>query len=125
MGKITYFNVLALPSATGAAVCSLFLWDDVVHTYAHGLSSICVEVLLKGSDFFLLKCLRTSKYAFTCALMIVNVFLLHGLRANVDGGFYWLIQPLQKRTSHQEKHGQSCDHDGDCISYVSEVNSRI
>lgn len=120
MGRLTYFTTLAMPSATGALICSIFLPDDVVHTYAHGLSSICAEVLLKGSDFFILKYLRSSRAAFTCALMVVNTLLMHGLRENSDGGFYWLIQP-SKRKFEDQCHGSICAHDSDCTSYVLEV----
>lgn len=108
--------MLALPSATGALVCSFILPDDVVHTYAHGLSSICAEVVLKASDFFIFKAMRKSKAAFTAAMMLANALLLHGLRENTDGGFYWLIQPT-KRMQFEDK---ACVHDNECKSYILE-----
>lgn len=119
MGRLTYATVLAFPTATGAILCSLILPDDVVHTYAHGLSSICAEVLLKGSDFFILKYMRRSKIAYTVAMMGLNALLLHGLRENVDGGFYWLIQPSKPKCETREKF---CAHDDECIAYIWEVN---
>lgn len=40
MGRFYYPTVLALPSATGAAICQPLLSDRAVYAYAHGLSAI-------------------------------------------------------------------------------------
>lgn len=69
--------------------------------------------------------------------MCLNILLLHGLRANKNGGFYWLIQPVKRKADYHEFYETSpimdrlmpivpsqikcCEHKNSCDSHIIEV----
>lgn len=69
--------------------------------------------------------------------MACNMVLLHGLRENKSGGFYWLIQPLKRKHDYHDIYEPSpimdkltptvrsqlklCDHKFSCDTFVMEV----
>lgn len=158
-GYFSYFSVLAYPGGVGAAICASVLAERVIYTYAHGLSTIvrlmqiicaklilfifilvhsqAFEISINRGDFYIFKKLRNYRVAITLAFMLLNMVLLHGLRENKSGGFYWLIQPLKRKNEYHDIYEVSpimdrltpavrsqlklCEHNKSCDSYILEV----
>lgn len=73
--------------------------------------------------------------------MLLNATLMHGLRENRNGRFFWLTQPLKQKTDYHAFYEESplmdkvspvvhsqikcCAHEMDCDSYIYEVSFRI
>lgn len=73
--------------------------------------------------------------------MILNTILMHGLRENKTGRFYWLTQPLKRKVDYHEFYEISpimdhlapvvrsqikcCEHENNCDSYILGVNKKL
>lgn len=129
-GRFHYFTVLALPGSMAAVIGSTILPEPVVHTYAHGMSSVAIEISINRGDFYVLKFVRNSRLLITFIFMVVNALLMHGLRENTDGGFYWLIQPTKNHFDNNEEidaeqigitKGKTCAHEENCYTHTFQV----
>lgn len=72
--------------------------------------------------------------------MLFNTILMHGLRENRGGRFYWLTQPAKQKTDYHGFYEESpvmdnlspivrsqikcCAHDGSCDSFIYQVNKK-
>lgn len=79
--------------------------------------------------------------AISFAFMILNTILMHGLRENKTGRFYWITQPLKRKVNYHEFYEISpimdhvspvvrsqikcCEHEHNCDSYIIDVNRKI
>ncbi|XP_055324797.1 uncharacterized protein LOC129579144 [Sitodiplosis mosellana] len=135
-GCFYYPTVLAVPSGLGAFISSWVLAERANYHYAHGLSTVAFQVSLLRGDFYIFRILRNSRWAITIAFMLLNATLMHGLRENRSGRFYWLTQPLKPKTDYHEFYEESqymdklspivrsqikcCAHEMNCDSYIYE-----
>lgn len=94
--------------------------------------------ILRG-DFGIFKLLRNSRLAITFAFMILNAILMHGLRENRTGNFYWITQPSKPKEEYHEFYETSpvmdklspivrsqikcCAHKDDCDSFIMQVSN--
>ncbi|XP_031619734.1 uncharacterized protein LOC116338535 [Contarinia nasturtii] len=133
-GVFYYYTVLAVPAGLGAFISSWIISERAKHHYAHGLSTVAFQVSITRGDFYIFKLLRNSRLAITIAFMALNATLMHGLRENHTGRFYWLTQPLKSKTEYHEFYEESavmdkispivrsqikcCAHEDSCDTFI-------
>lgn len=82
---------------------------------------------------------RNARLVLTFVFMALNAMLMHGLRRTENGHFFWITQPLKRKSDHHEFYEASptmdhiapvsrsqikgCDHEHDCDAYIMEVNT--
>lgn len=78
--------------------------------------------------------MRNSRLAITIAFIFMNAALMHGLRENQTGRFYWLTQPLKSKTEYHAFYEESpvmdkispivrsqikcCAHEDSCDTFI-------
>lgn len=136
-GPFSYYSVLAYPSALGAIVCSRVLTDKVIYYYAHGLSTIAIQVSILRGDFYIFKLIRNYRAIATAVLMTFNALMLHGMRECKNEKYFWIVQPIKSKEVYNQVNEKSpfmdycspeirselkqCDHQNSCDSYIRKV----